>query len=129
MPAILATSGLSSTLTVLLALTEMSLLDTSLALLPTLMDVLYLMPAQAAMAPAVSVKAFTASSALLAPPVILPQMPLDAGPLSGCLYRELSSLASRLMPPPLALVAQSVAFLTVMAASTVICATVLRHGR
>ena len=63
MPAILATSGLSSTLTVLLALTEMSLLDTSLALLPTLMDVLYLMPAQAAMAPAVSVKAFTASSA------------------------------------------------------------------
>ena len=119
MPAILATSGLSSTLTVLLALTEMSLLDTSLALLPTLMDVLYLMPAQAAMAPAVSVKAFTASSALLAPPVILPQMPLDAGPLSGCLYRALSSLASRLMPPPLALVAQSVAFLTVMAASTV----------
>ena len=93
MPAILAQRA-QPTLTVLLALTEMSLLDTSLALLPTLMDVLYLMPAQAAMAPAVSVKAFTASSALLAPPVILPQMPLDAGPLSGCLYRALSSLAS-----------------------------------
>ena len=75
MPAILATSGLSLTVADVVDVMVTSPLDTRRACAPTLIDELYSMPAQAAMAPAPSRNFIKASKAEFTPPASVPSTP------------------------------------------------------
>ena len=75
MPAIFATKGLSLTVTDVVDVMLTSPLDTSRACVPTLIDELYSMPAQAAMALAPSRNFIRASKAELTPPASPPSTP------------------------------------------------------